>query len=137
MRINCGWIFCVIMNKLRDLNLQFTAKLYGAVWQFFLRISGLFIYCLSLQKTIFIKKNISTHKLDYVFVASKILIYYVTFLIFMIPCNYKLVFFFAKSLKKALKDYIQGRRLNLTLKSSNFFPKTFLAVTRKYQLYWM
>ena len=33
----------------------------------------------------------------------------------MIPCNFKLVLFFAKSFKKPLKGYIKDRRLNLTL----------------------
>ena len=35
----------------------------------------------------------------------------------MIPCN-KQTFFFAKPLNKLFKDHIQGRRLNLNLKSS-------------------
>ena len=33
----------------------------------------------------------------------------------MIPCNFKLVLFFAKSFNKPLKGYIKDRRLNLTL----------------------
>ena len=43
-------------------------------------------------------------------------IFTVCFLIYMIPCNCKLVSFFAKSLNKPLKD----RRLNLTLGSLCF-----------------
>ena len=46
-------------------------------------------------------------------------IYTVCFLIFMIPCNCKLVFFFAKSSFKSLDYYIQGRILNLSLESTN------------------
>ena len=38
------------------------------------------------------------------------------FLIFMVRCNCKLLSFFAKSIKKPLKDYIQGGRLDLTLR---------------------
>ena len=40
------------------------------------------------------------------------------FLTFMILCNYKLVSKFAKSLKRPYKDYLQSRKLNLTLESS-------------------
>ena len=42
-------------------------------------------------------------------------IYTVCPLIFIILCNCKLVCFFAKSVYKTLQDYIQGRKVNLTM----------------------
>ena len=39
----------------------------------------------------------------------------VCFLIFMIPCSYELLSFFAKILNKPFKDYTQGRRLHINL----------------------
>ena len=42
--------------------------------------------------------------------------YTVIFLIVLVPWNCKLVSFFAKSLNKPVKDFIQGRRPKLTLK---------------------
>ena len=44
--------------------------------------------------------------------------YTVCFLIFMIPCNCKLVYLLFKLLNMYVKDSIQGIRLNLTLESS-------------------
>ena len=44
-------------------------------------------------------------------------IYTLCLLIFMIPCDFNLVSFFVKSSNKTFKDYIKGRRLNLTLGS--------------------
>ena len=44
-------------------------------------------------------------------------IYNVCFFIFMIPCNYKLLSFFIKSLNKLFKDNIQGITPNLNLGS--------------------
>ena len=38
--------------------------------------------------------------------------------VFMIPCNFELVIFFAKSYKYPLEDNIQGRSFNFTLRSS-------------------
>ena len=46
-------------------------------------------------------------------------IYTVCFLIITIPFSFKTVSL-AKSSKKPLKDYVQGRRLNLTMRWSNF-----------------
>ena len=39
-------------------------------------------------------------------------------LIYVFPCNYKLLFFFAKSSNKPYIDHIQGRRLNFNLGSA-------------------
>ena len=47
-------------------------------------------------------------------------IFTVCFIIFMISCNFKLVSFFDKSLNKPLKDYLLGKRLNLTEGSSYY-----------------
>ena len=47
-------------------------------------------------------------------------IYTVCFLIITIPFSFKTVSSLAKSSKKPLKDHFQGRRLNLTMRWSNF-----------------
>ena len=60
-------------------------------------------------------------------------IYFDCLLIFMIPCNCKLVIFFAKSLNKQLIDYIQDSWLSLTLESPYF--KGFMSLLKSHPLW--
>ena len=50
-----------------------------------------------------------------------------------IPCNCKLVSFFAKLLNKSFKDNIQCKKFSLTLKLSNY---TSFRSSLKYHLFW-